>query len=193
MRGHEIRMPELGRRNRGLFVMLVEDDDFFSDLVIDALKKDRRVETVMRFEDGAAAEEYLRENDWPDLVITDLSMPKSDGVGFLKFAREAERNGLARSDGASARASNGGRAAAPMPVVILTNSDKAADFSEVVTNFANCFVTKPDSVGDLRTMLRFIIRSVIWSKPLPSLLRLEDAMEEASPRQDAGEGAQAAV
>lgn len=170
MRTLEMKLPVLERRNRGVTVLLVEDDDFFADLVVETLKHDKRVGDVWRYSDGAEALEHLASHEWPDLIITDISMPKVCGVDFLQSIRKAEREGLAWKVGAFSTAQS-----AVTPVVVLTNSDKAVDFSSVVMNFGNCFVTKPDEPKDLRVLMRALVRSVIWSRPLPSILTVAEA------------------
>ena len=48
--------------------------------------------TVAEAEDGVAALEWLSTNDLPDLMLTDINMPRLDGFGLIEKVREQDRH-----------------------------------------------------------------------------------------------------
>lgn len=66
-------------------ILYVEDNDFFSQVVSDALqKKGHSVTIAKNGEEGLA---FLQKGKF-DLVFLDILMPKMDGFELLKAARE---------------------------------------------------------------------------------------------------------
>ncbi|MBP8231512.1 response regulator [Rhizorhabdus sp.] len=47
---------------------------------------------VAEAEDGVAALEWLAEHDRPDLLITDINMPRLDGLGLVEAVRSLDRH-----------------------------------------------------------------------------------------------------
>lgn len=79
---------------QGMEVLLIEDQEAARDLIAEVLR-DHRAE-VVAFGDGAAALEELRRrpsNEWPTVLLCDLSMPELDGYAVIGRIRalEAER------------------------------------------------------------------------------------------------------
>ncbi len=63
-----------------LHILVVEDDDFFREMLIDMLELDgHRVDAA---EDGAKAL-LLLNNIQPELIITDMMMPNMTGAEFI--------------------------------------------------------------------------------------------------------------
>ena len=63
-----------------LHIMVIEDDEFFREMLIDMLEQDgHRVDAA---EDGAKAL-LLLNNIQPDLIITDMMMPNMTGAEFI--------------------------------------------------------------------------------------------------------------
>lgn len=161
----KLRLPDLQGINRGLRVLLVEDDDHDAKIVMDLLQRDRRVEHIARAVSVDEALIALEEGPGPDLVITDLNLPGRNGVDLLSDLRKREIADHSFRSGPVGH----------VPVVVLTDSDRAIDFHKVSQAEANTFITKPDTHDELQTMLRRLVRSVIWGHELPSLMSPEIA------------------
>lgn len=70
-----------------LHILVIDDDEFFSDLLVGMLSRDgHHVTTAM---DGDAGLKMLRARR-PDLVITDILMPKMDGVQLITELQQME-------------------------------------------------------------------------------------------------------
>jgi signal transduction histidine kinase len=69
---------------KGLRVLYVEDDDDVRDLLASFLR--RRVASVVVAEDGVAGlEAFAKER--PDLIVTDIQMPRMDGLAMVEKLR----------------------------------------------------------------------------------------------------------
>lgn len=66
-------------------ILAVDDTRALLNLLVDCLK--RGGHEVVTARDGAEALEKLREHK-PDLVITDLNMPRMNGLEFIEAARK---------------------------------------------------------------------------------------------------------
>lgn len=172
MRDRVLKLPDLTSINRGVHVLLVDDDDLYVGMVERALDEDKRVATVSRARDGADAEAFLEREGWPDLVITDLAMPKTDGLTFLRRLREVEAEKNLMGEMTRRRVLDDEERPL-LPVVVMTSSEKALDYHRVVEAVGNSFITKPDKAGDLKRLLRALIRSVIWGETLPPILDID--------------------
>lgn len=166
------KMPDLSRINRGLRVLVVEDDDVYSGVLMRLLNDDKRIDSVTVARNGYEAIRELTKENWPDLVLTDLTMPKMDGFDFLRRLRQEERR--LQLDVPAAFQKPFEDDELPLtPTVAMTSSDKAFDLDGVLAAEGNCFATKPRSVEDLRMLLRGIVRAVIWGEPLPLVFSAE--------------------
>lgn len=85
--------------------------------------------------DGVAALQMLEQ--WrPDMVITDLAMPKMDGVAFCREIRTRSQ----------------------IPVLVLSVRDQEQTKVEALDAGADDFVTKPFSTGELLARVRANLR-----------------------------------
>ncbi|MCA9579562.1 MAG: response regulator [Polyangiales bacterium] len=118
-------------------VLCVEDEPAVLTLVSRLLEPIARVQTAT---DGMAALEILKASKRPpDLVITDVMMPRLDGHGLTKAMREDER--LAR-----------------VPVIMLTAKTGAMDVVSGINAGAKHYVTKPFKQEDLLAKVRKLLR-----------------------------------
>ena len=115
---------------RALRVLLVEDDEDHVFLIRRALTDLEDVAvTVEVVGDGEQATERLARSRYepggrPQLVLLDLKMPRLDGLEVLRRIRADE-------------------ATAPLPVVVLTSSERPEDREAAVAAGATWFVCKP--------------------------------------------------
>ena len=66
-------------------ILLVDDDQFFRDVFVDKLNHEKYM--VFSAAGGAEAIEKISHNDF-DVVITDIGMPKVNGIEVLKFTKK---------------------------------------------------------------------------------------------------------
>lgn len=113
-------------------ILLAEDDDFDSELTIEALKEYSLENKIIRVCDGEELLDFLRcegqyskrKSQLPTLLLLDLKMPKIDGIEALKLIKSDERLKL-------------------MPVVILTSSHEDKDLQACYELNVNAYVVKP--------------------------------------------------
>lgn len=114
-------------------VLLVEDNDDESVLMLRALRGCPVAHRVDVVRDGAEALEYLFAKgdyahrdvrDTPDLVLLDLKLPKLGGLEVLERLRTDERTRR-------------------LPVVILTSSNVESDVARTYDLGGNSYIRKP--------------------------------------------------
>jgi CheY-like chemotaxis protein len=114
-------------------ILLVEDNQDDIELTIRAFKKNNILNTIDVVKDGEEALDYLFQkgryshltvDDYPELVLLDLKLPKLGGLEVLKKIRENKKTSLT-------------------PVVILTSSREERDLSNGYKLGANSYVRKP--------------------------------------------------
>ncbi len=118
--------------NENNMILLAEDDDFDSELTIEALKEYSLENKIIRVCDGEELLDFLRcegqyskrKSQLPTLLLLDLKMPKIDGIEALKLIKSDERLKL-------------------MPVVILTSSHEDKDLQACYELNVNAYVVKP--------------------------------------------------
>ena len=66
-------------------ILLVEDDKFIRDSFVERLRSDKY--EVSSAKNGGEAIDKITANDF-DVVITDIGMPKIDGIEVLKFVKK---------------------------------------------------------------------------------------------------------
>jgi len=76
-----VRMPDLRRPH----VLVVDDDHAFADIVAELLEQEDFC--VRRAYDGGEALAILERGDPPDLVVSDMMMPKVTGSELVGAAR----------------------------------------------------------------------------------------------------------
>jgi DNA-binding response OmpR family regulator len=117
--------------------ILAIDDEMTNRLVIEhILGKKFRVVTL---ESGEQAFEWLQENELPDCIITDLSMPGMDGFEVIRRAR-------------------GDRSLARIPVIVLSSKDSSADRIQCLKLGADDYVVKPFNAEELEARLESLFR-----------------------------------
>jgi two-component system response regulator len=116
-------------------VLLVDDNHGDSDLTSEILRQSKHHFHINVVSDGQQALEFLRHKrnfstaPRPQLILLDLRMPRVDGMSVL---REVKKD----------------RALSPIPVLIFTASQAAADVSHCYELGANCYLSKPGNLPD---------------------------------------------
>jgi len=135
-------------RGEPLTVLLVEDNEDHTELILRNLRDHRVANKIFHVADGEEALDYLfRRGDYtdpatsprPHVVLLDLRLPKIDGLEVLKEIRTSDE--LTRT-----------------PVVILTTSRAEQDVAQAYEYHANSYLVKPvdfDSFARLMDDLGF--------------------------------------
>lgn len=137
-------------------ILLVEDNDAHTKLILRAFQEDRLANPVDCVKDGEQALDFLfRRGSYadpavsprPDLILLDLKLPKIDGIEVLKRVKADP-------------------ALRVIPVVVLTSSSAEIDLRECYANFANSFLSKPVDFDKFHKMVRELdLYWTLWNRP----------------------------
>jgi CheY-like chemotaxis protein len=128
---------------RAIKILLADDNPGDVRLIMEALKKSKKLSNLSVVRDGVEVIAFLRREGKyastspPDLILLDLKMPKKDGKKVL--AEIKNDPDLKR-----------------IPVVVLTTSNDPRDILESYNLHANCYITKPIGLNQLRAVVKSI-------------------------------------
>jgi len=71
-------------------ILLVEDEEKMCNSIVRLLRKEMPAATVLTAEDGIDASAKLGSFA-PDLILTDIMMPRMDGAEFVRYVRKTDR------------------------------------------------------------------------------------------------------
>ena len=114
--------------------VLVVDDDFFVRDLVSTILRDLGCETL-EAADGEEAFELTRRQH-PALIISDVAMPKADGISLCRQLRQSGDQ---------------------TPVVLLTNADAAASL-RASSSRINGWLPKPTNPERLAVQLRRLVQ-----------------------------------
>jgi two-component system, OmpR family, KDP operon response regulator KdpE len=114
-------------------VLVVEDDRLIRRLLRSVLPA--RGFSIIEAETGAAALDILKD-DAPDLIILDLGLPDTSGLGLLRHIRSGSN----------------------IPIVVLSYTGAVTTKVEALEGGASDYVTKPFNVDELAARLRVALR-----------------------------------
>jgi two-component system, chemotaxis family, protein-glutamate methylesterase/glutaminase len=136
-------------------VMIIDDSAVVRQVMSNVLAKDPQLHVLPAAADPIIALEKMA-NEWPDVIVLDVEMPRMDGITFLKKIM-AER---------------------PTPVVICsTLTERGAETTmQALSAGAVCYVTKPklglkDFISESATELIKSVKLAAQSRPRMSNLR----------------------
>jgi DNA-binding response OmpR family regulator len=109
--------------------ILIIDDDPHIRMLLDHLFKNNYATNIK--ENGYDALLYLQEGNIPDMIISDLSMPKMDGYDFLANIRESNFFNT-------------------IPFIILSARENSIDRIECLKKGADDFILKPFNPEELK-------------------------------------------
>ena len=125
-------------------ILLIEDEDSDIFLLQRAAQKSGAGHSLYPVHDGEEAICYLRGQGQygdrsrfplPNVVLTDLKMPRLDGFGFLRWLRENPECSI-------------------IPIIVCSNSGMESDVREAYRLGANAYFKKPYEVDQLIELLR---------------------------------------
>ena len=128
-------------KGEGPVVLLAEDSDFFRNQVTRVIEEDGY--TVLAAPDGEAAWELLLENvDRVKTVVTDIEMPRLDGLGLVRRIRSDKRT-------------------AGLPVIAVTSLASDDDFARGTAAGINEYQTKLDRDNLLAGLQRLMVADAV--------------------------------
>lgn len=71
---------------KGYHVLYVDDDNYIRQIVRHVLDPDFR---VTAFSNAVEAVDWLEQGNFPDVILTDLSMPDIDGMEFISIIKNS--------------------------------------------------------------------------------------------------------
>lgn len=107
--------------NAGLHILVVDDSSTMRQLMKMILTK-HLICRVTEAPDGLAALEKLREGGF-DLVVTDVNMPRMDGLGLIQAVRQELKSSV--------------------PMIVVTTKGGEEDRDKGMALGANAYLTKP--------------------------------------------------
>jgi len=120
----------------GKTVLIVDDSETLRAILMFVLEEAGY--QVLAGTDGLDAQQYLDGRDL-DLIITDLHMPKLDGIGFIKAARAIEKY-------------------SQTPILFLTTDTQSAKKSEARQAGATGWIVKPFDQEKLISAIARVIK-----------------------------------
>lgn len=116
-------------------VLVVDDSTTMRQLMKMVLMKAVHCQ-ITEAQDGLEALAKLKEGSF-DLVVTDLNMPRLDGLGFVRLARKELKS--------------------TVPIVIVTTKGSEADRDKGLELGANAYLTKPiNGAQVIKTVNQFL-------------------------------------
>jgi CheY-like chemotaxis protein len=128
----------MGRQQREVNILLVEDNPDHAELTLKALKDGNLLNAIAWVKDGEEALDFLyRRGRYadpttaprPELILLDIQLPKVDGHEVLRRIKADE-------------------ALRAIPVVMLTTSEREDEIGQSYKTGANSFVSKPVRFAD---------------------------------------------
>lgn len=142
-----------------LTILMAEDEEHDVFFVRHALRRLAGQHRLYAVHDGEEAIAYLpgkgqyadrTQCPMPNLIMTDLKMPKVDGFGLLGWLREQPHCMV-------------------IPTVVFTSSHLEADVRKAYALGANAYLAKPNGLEEMTEFLR--LTSQFWSRcefpPIP--------------------------
>lgn len=115
-------------------ILVVEDDAMLNKMICAKLKAQDY--TVFQAYDGEEALDLL-DREYVDLIISDIMMPKMDGITLIKELREADYN---------------------MPVLIITAKDQMEDMEEGFKAGTDDYMVKPINLKEMVLRVQALLR-----------------------------------
>jgi len=117
--------------------ILAVDDDQSIRMLLEHLLKDRY--TVHSKEDGHDALLYMQEGNVPDLIISDLTMPKMNGMDFIDNVRSSNFfNNI--------------------PLIVLSAKENSNERIECLRRGADDYIVKPFNPEELQLRIASIFK-----------------------------------
>ncbi|MDO8476669.1 MAG: response regulator [Candidatus Rokubacteria bacterium] len=148
----------MGRQQREVNILLVEDNPDHAELTLKALKDGNLLNEIFWVKDGEEALDFLyRRGRYadpttaprPELILLDIRLPKVDGHEVLRRIKTDE-------------------ALRAIPVVMLTTSEREDEICQSYQAGANSFVSKPVRFADFVEKVRSLKLYWVLTNLLPA-------------------------
>ncbi len=137
---HNEQLPEMNTR-----ILLVDDDPFILEMLKASMAAlGHAFDTAM---DGEAAKEKLRQREF-SMVLTDLTMPRCDGMQLLKHVKEGYPG---------------------VEVIVITGHAERHGYTDVIRAGASDFIIKPFGMDELEAKVSRVIREQTLIRKLEHL------------------------
>lgn len=124
--------------NQSFRALIVEDDKEIRDLVVEVLNDLKVFSSVTEASDGSEAVLKMGNQDF-DLIITDLNMPKMNGIEFIKFVlSDSKKLGT--------------------KIIVMSGEVTGPKMTELLTLGLRNIITKPTSVRALVSNISEVLR-----------------------------------
>jgi CheY-like chemotaxis protein len=143
-----------------LIILLIEDEESDIFFMRRATERSNGGHTLNAVHDGEEAIRYLRgEGQYgdrqkfqlPNVVLTDLKMPRMNGFDFLRWLRQHPECSI-------------------IPIIVYSNSNMESDVREAYRLGANSYIRKPSDLSQMVEILHATYE--FWSRcecpPIPS-------------------------
>jgi CheY-like chemotaxis protein len=117
-------------------VLLIDDDEVANFLHSCILEELNVTNTIVTLTNGFEGLKYLKNNEFPDLLLLDLNMPLIDGKEFLESFNDLPIKGKEA-----------------MVIIVLSSSRRLDDIQDAIGLGAIDFIVKPLSEKKLREIL----------------------------------------
>lgn len=115
-------------------ILLVDDKNAISKIIVQFLSRSFLVDTKS---DGLDALAYLQAGNLPDLILTDLQMPRMDGTELIQKIR-------------------GSGYFKDIPIIVLSSRDSSIDRINCLKLGADDYITKPFNPEELMVRIERI-------------------------------------
>lgn len=117
-------------------ILIVDDSKTIRNLVAFIMKKEGFKVTMA--EDGMDGLEKLYSADHIDLIVSDINMPRMDGLTFIKTVREQD-------------------AYKDTPIVVLSTEGQEKDIEQGIKSGANLYMVKPAQPEKMVKNIRMLL------------------------------------
>jgi len=127
-----------------LAILLVEDNQSHSQLIMRSFEDNRVANTIHLVTDGEAALQYIfrqgpyadpQRSPRPHVILLDLRLPKIDGLEVLRRIKSTPEFNM-------------------IPIIILTTSEAESDVAAAYRNHANSYLVKPVDFPKFTKLMR---------------------------------------
>ena len=138
--------------NSNLNVLVVEDDPNDVLLLKMGFQRSNRSSALRIVDDGEQAVKYLcgqppfedrTRYPFPNMILTDLKMPRMDGFELLSWLRDHPEYAV-------------------IPTIVMSSSGHPKDVRRAYQLGANCFFVKPSNLDELLVLIRVTFQ--FWSQ-----------------------------
>jgi CheY-like chemotaxis protein len=128
-------------------ILLVEDNQGDVLLTREAFEESGSNSELFEVNDGQEAINFLEQIPpyaqvvSPDLILLDINLPKINGHDVLRYIKSNPN-------------------LKHIPVIMLTTSSSEKDINSCYSNYANCYITKPNDVADFFKIIEHV--NLFW-------------------------------